>query len=103
MLDLAPWLIGLALVALAWWSAMGAKARARAAARSACAEADMTFIDELALKRLHIARDTHGKRRLARRYGFEFYQRGDRRYAGTVEMHGQSVAGVYMGPRPMAR
>ena len=31
MLELAPWLIGLALIALVWWSAMGAKARARAA------------------------------------------------------------------------
>ena len=101
MLELAPWLIALAVAALIWWSAMGARARARAAARAACDEADMTFIDELALKRLHIARDTHGKRRLARRYGFEFYQRGDRRYSGTIEMHGQRVARGHMGPRPV--
>jgi len=101
MLELAPWLIGLALIALVWWSAMGAKARARAAARAACEDAEMLFIDELALKRLHLTRDAHGKRRLARRYGFEFYQRGDRRYTGTIEMHGQRVARVHMGPRPV--
>ena len=101
MLELAPWLIGLALVALVWWSAMGAKARARAAARVACEDAEMLFIDELALKRLHLARDAHGKRRLARRYGFEFYQRGDRRYTGTIEMHGQRVAHIEMEPYPV--
>ena len=101
MLELAPWLIGLALVALVWWSAMGAKARARAAARAACEDAEMLFIDELALKRLHLARDAHGKRRLARRYGFEFYQRGDRRYTGTIEMHGQRVAHIEMEPYPV--
>lgn len=101
MLDLAPWLIALAVVALLWWRAMGARANARRAARTACEEAGVTFIDELAFKRLGFARDHAGRRRLARRYGFEFYQRGDRRYAGTIEMHGQTVSRVYMGPRPI--
>ena len=102
MLELAPWLIGLALIALVWWSAMGAKARARAAARAACEDAEMLFIDELALKRLHLARDAHGKRRLARRYGFEFYQRGDRRYGGIVDMHGLHVARVQLEAHPFS-
>ncbi|WP_158583466.1 DUF3301 domain-containing protein [Salinisphaera sp. Q1T1-3] len=101
MLELAPWLLGLAVVALVWWRAMGARASARRAAQNACAEADVIFIDELAFKRLGLTRDRTGHWRLARRYGFEFYQRGDRRYAGTIEMHGQAVAHVYMGPRPI--
>ncbi|WP_423822389.1 DUF3301 domain-containing protein [Salinisphaera sp. SPP-AMP-43] len=101
MLDLVPWLLLLAVIALVWWRQMGARALARRAAQKACAEAEVIFIDELAFKRIGLARDDHGSLRLIRRYGFEFYQRGDRRYAGTVEMYGQRVRHVYMGPRPL--
>lgn len=101
MIDLAPWLIGLSIVALVWWRQMGARATARRAAQNACAEAEVTFIDELAFKRIGLSRDSHGSWRLTRRYGFEFYSRGDRRYSGTVEMFGQQVRHVYMGPRPI--
>lgn len=102
MLELFPWLVGVALVALFWWRAMGARSAARRAARRACEEAEVIFIDELAFKRIGAARDAQGQWRLARRYGFEFYRSGERRYAGTIEMHGARVARVYMGPRPMA-
>lgn len=101
MLDLAPWLILLAVIALVWWRQMGARSAARRAAKSACVDAEVIFIDELAFKRIGITRDDEGIWRLTRHYGFEFYQRGDRRYAGTVEMHGQYVNRVYMGPRPL--
>ncbi|KEZ77767.1 DUF3301 domain-containing protein [Salinisphaera hydrothermalis] len=101
MIDLAPWLLGLAIVALVWWRAMGARSAARRAAQAACEEADVIFIDELAFKRIGFSRDGQGSWRLTRRYGFEFYSRGDRRYAGTIEMHGQRVVRVYMGPRPV--
>lgn len=101
MIDLAPWLLGLAIVALIWWRTMGARSAARRAALAACEEAEVSFIDELAFKRISLTRDSHGRWRVMRRYGFEFYRRGDRRYAGTIEMHGQRVARVYMGPRPV--
>lgn len=101
MFELAPWLIGLAIVALIWWRQMGARSAARRAAQTACEDAEVRFIDELAFKRIGLARDSRGAWRLMRRYGFEFYRRGDRRYAGTIEMHGQRVARLYMGPRPL--
>ena len=101
MLELAPWLIGLALIALAWWSAMGAKARARAAARAACDEAEMTFIDELAFKRIELGRNARGQWCVKRHYVFEFYHTGDRRYGGSVEMHAQHVARIQLDPYPV--
>lgn len=101
MLDLAPWLLAAAVIALIWWRAMGARSAARRAALKACEDADVTFIDELAFKRIGPRRDSRGAWHLARRYGFEFYERGDRRYAGTVEMHGQRVVNVFLGPRPL--
>lgn len=101
MFEVAPWLIVLAIIALAWWRQMGARSTARRAAKNACAEADVIFIDELAFKHIGISRDEHNTLQLTRRYGFEFYKRGDRRYTGTVEMYGQTVHRVYMGPRPL--
>lgn len=101
MLDLAPWLLAAAVLALIWWRAMGARSAARRAALKACKDADVMFIDELAFKRIGLTRDARGAWRLARHYGFEFYERGDRRYAGSIEMHGQSVVHVLLGPRPL--
>lgn len=101
MFEIAPWLIIIAIIALAWWRQMGARSAARRAAKNACAEAEVIFIDELAFKRISLSRDEHGTLHLTRRYGFEFYKRGDRRYSGTVEMYGQVIHRVYMGPRPL--
>ncbi|MDN5938706.1 MAG: DUF3301 domain-containing protein [Salinisphaera sp.] len=105
MLELFPWLIALALVALAWWSAVGAKAAARRAAQSACRDAEVRFIDELSLKRLTIARSggrgTRWAYRIRRVYGFEFYWGGGLRYAGEIIMYGQQVSSVQLDPYPM--
>src|SRR5699024_11186086 len=51
-LDALPWLLLAALVSLCWWSALGAKMKARRAARRACEQAQVRFIDELALRQL---------------------------------------------------
>lgn len=101
MFALFPWFIVLAVAAMIWWRAMGARASARRAARAACREAEMRFIDELAFKHIGLGRDHGGHWCVIRRYGFEFFESGERRYSGTVEMHGQRVARVYMGPRPL--
>lgn len=104
-MDIFPWLIALALVGLAWWNALGAKAAARRAARRACADAEVRFIDELALKRLAIGcsprRGGHRRYCIERVYGFEFYWGGERRHTGEIVMHGQRVATVHMDPYPM--
>lgn len=94
-------LLLLALIALAWWNALGARTAARRAARGACTEAGVGFIDELALQRLTLARNRHGRLCLKRVYGFEFFVAGDRRYAGTVETHARRVTAVRMDPYPI--
>ncbi|MES1941038.1 hypothetical protein T5B8_12393 [Salinisphaera sp. T5B8] len=96
MFEFFPWLIGLALVALFWWQSLGARSAARRAALAACEQAEVTFIDELAFQRIWIGRGA-----LRRRYRFEFYRRGDRRYSGHVDMHGQRVAHIEMEPYPV--
>ncbi len=101
-MDYFPWLIGLSVLALLWWQAMGARARARSAALKACEDAQVTFIDELAFKRISLGRDTHGQPCIKRRYSFEFYRRGDRRYTGEIEMHAQRLARIHLDPYPVA-
>lgn len=89
------WLLILSLLGLAWWNALGARTRARRAARRACKRAGVLFIDELALRRMRL-----GLAGLKRVYGFEFIVRGDLRYAGEVTVHGQHVVAVRMDPYP---
>ncbi len=100
-----PWLIALCLIALAWWNTLGAKATARRAARAACADAQVRFIDELAIKRLtlgyDVRRDLRRRYCIKRFYEFEFYWGGEQRSAGEVVMHGQRVVAVSMDPYPL--
>lgn len=96
MFEFFPWLIAFAVAALFWWQSMGARWAARRAALAACENAEVTFIDELAFQRISLGRGA-----LRRRYRFEFYRRGDRRYTGYVDMHGQRVAHIEMEPYPV--
>lgn len=100
-----PWLFAAALISLCWWSCLGAKVKARRAARRACDEAEVRFIDELALKRLHPSRITyssgHRAWHLRRIYRFEFYWGGEIRSGGQVVMHGQHVISVHLDPYPL--
>lgn len=89
-----------AVIGLGWWSAVGARTRARGAARRACRRAGVTFIDELAFRRLRPGRGATGRLCLKRRYRFEFIVRGDIRYTGDVFVEGQRVVSVDMEPYP---
>lgn len=104
-MDTVPLLLAAGVIALVWWHALGAKMAARRAARRACNEAEVRFIDELALERLTIgrARRRDGRRALCIRrvYRFEFYWGGELRHSGHVEMHGQRVASVQLDPHPL--
>ncbi len=95
-------LLALGLIGLAWWSAIGARNGARNAARKACDRAGVSFIDELAFKKLSVGRDRRGMLCIKRRYGFEFYVSGSLRYAGQVEMWARRVASIQMDPYPEA-
>jgi len=104
-LDVLPWLLVAAVICLGWWSAIGAKMKARRAARRACDKAEVRFIDELALKRLHPSHITynsgHRAWHIRRVYRFEFYWGGDMRSCGQVVMHGQQVISVQLDPYPL--
>lgn len=103
--DVLPWLLATVVISLIWWSALGAKMQARRAARRACEEAEVRFIDELALQRLAPTRVTyrsgHKAWRIRRVYRFEFYWGGEMRHTGRVTMHGQRVVSVHLDPYPL--
>lgn len=100
-----PWLLVAAVIALIWWHALGAKKAARRAARRACEDAEVRFIDELALQKLAPKRVKRrdGSRSwcIHRRYRFEFYWGGETRHSGQVDMHGQRVVSVRLDPYPL--
>ena len=100
-MDSFPWLIGLAVIALLWWHALGARMKARRAAQRACRKAELHFIDELAFKRIELGHNARGQWCVKRHYVFEFYHTGDRRYGGSVEMHAQHVARIQLDPYPV--
>lgn len=104
-MQIVPWLLAAAVIAAIWWHALGAKTAARRAARRACDDADVRFIDELALQKIGPGRAKHsdGRRPLCLRrvYRFEFYWGGEMRHSGYVIMHGQAVASVQLDPYPL--
>jgi hypothetical protein len=94
-----PILIALVIVARLWWDFVGAKWRARSAARAACQRAGMDFLDELALTHWHI-NWRHGPR-VQRLYEFEFCAEGPERYQGWVQMAGSTITQVQLEPYPI--
>lgn len=90
----------LALLGLGWWNALGARNTARRAAKAACSQAGVAFIDELALQALSVARDRRSLLCVKRTYGFEFYVRGNVRYAGLIRMRARTVTAIHMDPYP---
>ena len=74
MLTLADLFIVLLFAsAAAWlWRGHGIRERALALVRRHCEKMDVLLLDDnVALRRLSLLRDAHGRRRLARVYGFE--------------------------------
>lgn len=104
-MDLLPWLLAAAIIAAVWWHSLGAKINARRAARRACNDAEVRFIDELALQKIGPgqARHSDGRRPwcIRRVYRFEFYWGGEMRHSGHVIVHGQRVVSVTLDPYPL--
>lgn len=85
-------LLGFAGVAWYWYSGMQARERAIAAGRRICSEAGLQFLDEsVALGRLRLARDDHGRLQFQRHYRFEFSDTGDNRRPALISMLGTRV------------
>jgi len=92
----------LLLAALAWLWLDSIKAReiGIAAARVACDAETLLFLDEtVAIESLRPVRDSDGRMRLRRVYGFEFSDTGNNRRKGKVTMVGHDVVLFHLRPR----
>jgi hypothetical protein len=77
-----------------WFIADSLKAReaAHAAARKACEEAGVQFLDDtVSQMRLKLARDNQGRAVVERWFRFEFSDSGDDRQQGTVRLKSNRV------------
>lgn len=97
MFDLTTlFLLMCALGAGAWfWHAQGIRERALAAVVRHCRQEGVELLDDtVAFARFGLERDLRGRRRLGRRYRFEFTVTGERRHHGEVVMFGPRVGGI---------
>lgn len=83
-----------------WFVADSLKAReaAHAAARTACEEAGVQFLDDtVSQMKLKLARDNEGRAVLERWFRFEFSPSGDDRQQGTVRLKSNRVQEINLG------
>ena len=82
---------------LYWWDASRTKEIAHMVAKSACNEADVSFLDDtVALSGFWFKRNQEGRIVFHRRYKFEFTSDIDRRYSGEIIMLGRNVLNIHM-------
>lgn len=89
----------IALAALLWFIADSLKAReaAHAAARKACEEASVQFLDDtVSLVRLRLSRDGEGRAVLERWFRFEFSPSGDDRQQGSVRLKAGRIQEIHL-------
>ena len=90
-------LVLLLLAAVVWFVSDSLKARetAHAAARRACSEAGVQFLDDtVSQSGMRLARDAQGRAVLERNFRFEFSPTGDDREQGRVRLLGNKVQEV---------
>ena len=96
------WSVVLFLLALGWFwlDGMTARERAESAAKRACRQEQVQFLDDtVAFSGLGVARDENSRLRLRRTYRFEFSDTGDNRLHGMVVMLGREVETLDMERR----
>lgn len=82
-----------------WWRAHGVRERALLLAKQHCANQGVELLDEnVARRRLRLARDHRGQWRLSREFGFEFTVSGEERYAGRIVMYGYHLGAIELAP-----
>jgi hypothetical protein len=85
-------LAGLAGLGAFWWDGLQKRELALQAARRACEQAGVQFLDEsVALRKMALRRDANQHARLYREYGFDYSSVGDDRQAGRVYLLGNRV------------
>lgn len=91
----------LATVAAWLWHGHGIRERALAAVRRHCRQLDVELLDgNVAFRGLRILRDSQGRRRLGRLYGFEFTVTGEQRHQGSILMFGARPGPIEMQAHP---
>ena len=82
-----------------WLDTLKAREIGIAAARAACAEEGLQFLDEsVAGRSLRLARDDDGRLRWRRVYAFEYSDTGDNRRTGSVSLLGHEVELLHVRP-----
>jgi hypothetical protein len=94
----------LVLAAAGWllWGNLKAREIANAAISAACKAEGLLFLnDTVGLDSIWPKRNEEGHVIIRRIYGFEYSDTGHNRRKGTVTLLGDTVTGVYVGPRPV--
>ena len=85
-----------------WLDAMRSKELAREAGLIACNKADVDFLDDtVALSKIRLHRNYHGRLVFYREYNFEFTSDSEHRSKGKVVMLGNTVKQTSMQPYRM--
>ncbi|NJD25438.1 MAG: DUF3301 domain-containing protein [Betaproteobacteria bacterium] len=83
-----------------WLDSIGAREAGVQAARKACADEGLLFLDDtVAIRSLRPARDDEGRLRLRRVYAFEYSDTGDNRRSGSVTLLGRIVEYLHVRPQ----
>lgn len=91
---MAEWLAVAVLLALGWqwWDSLQKRELALSAARRACEQAGVQFLDDsVALRRLRVRRDEAMRARFYREFAFEYSVSGDDRHPGRVFLLGSQI------------
>lgn len=99
MLDFALPALLLVVIGLIWHSALAARESARFHARALSQRARLQLLDEtVALDRLRLLRDGHGRWNIERRYRFEVSREGHERLPAELRMLGTILTGYELPP-----
>lgn len=93
-------LLSFGLLIWFWLDSLRAREIGVAAARDACADEGLQFLDDTVVGRaLSLARDDQGRLRLRRVYAFEYSDTGDNRRPGSVTMLGHEIELLHVRPK----
>lgn len=85
-------LLVIAFAVLGWSATRGAAEAARHHGRSACERAGVQLLDQtVALNRIALRRDAHGRVRLLSQYSFDYSPDGVNRLRGTLALLGSEL------------
>ncbi|MCQ4286436.1 DUF3301 domain-containing protein [Pseudomonas stutzeri] len=103
MLTLGNFTVFLLFAAIAaWlWHSHGIRERALVAVQRHCKKMDVELLDgNVAFRRIGLQRDSRGRRRIGRVYGFEFTVTGEQRHPGSIVMFGAQVGRIELAAHP---